>query len=242
MQFSNTTLKNGIVQMAERLTKLGDGGITNDTTLFLQFTGDINQAYKEVGSALLRADRRWKWDDTNWTDFPIATIDLVNNQRDYTLPASTSGGNASTLWKVSLVEILGTDGLYHKIDLMEDGELETPDTGTPTKYNLIGNSIRLQNIPTTGTVTLTAGLRVKFQRGIVEFTVASTTVQPGFMDSYHDLLAYKASSTYLLPIDRTLSIDYLNLFNERLKMLQSDWSSKNDDAEYIITSEPICSI
>lgn len=229
MQFSSTSNKNGIVQLVERLCKLGDGGITNDTTLFKQVTGDINQAYREVGSALLRSDRRWKWDDTNWTDFPIATIDLVNNQRDYTLPASTSGGNASTLWKVSLVEILGTDGKYHKIDLAEDGTLETTDTGTPTEYRLIGNSIRLQNIPTTSTVTLTAGLRITFQRSIVEFTTSSTTEQPGFMDSYHDLLAYKASSTYLLPIDRTLAIDYLNLFNERLKMLQQDWSLKNDD-------------
>lgn len=242
MYFSRTTEKDGIVQYSEDLCKLGDGGITNDTTLFKKFTGFINQAYREVGSALLRSDRRWKWDDTNWTDFPIATIDLVNNQRDYTLPASTSGGNASTLWKINLVEILGIDGKYHKIDLAEDGTLETTDTGTPTEYRLIGNSIRLQNIPTTSTVTLTAGLRITFQRSIVEFTTSSTTEQPGFMDSYHDLLAYKASSTYLLPIDRTLAIDYLNLFNERLKLLQKDWSNKNEDTEYVISNETIYSI
>lgn len=242
MVFSDTTNKNGIVQFSEDLCKLGDGGITGDTVLFKKFTSLLNQAYKKVAMALLRVDRRWKFDDTNWTDFPIATIDLVTNQRDYTLPASTSGGNASTLWKVSLVEILGTDGIYHKIDIMEDGELENTDTGTPTKYKLIGNSIRLQNIPVTGSVTLTAGLRITFQRSIVEFTVASTTEQPGFMDSYHDLLAYDASATYLLPFNSQLAVNYMTIFENRLKLLQKDWANKNDDVVNIITSEQVYSI
>ena len=175
MVFSDTTNKNRIVQLVERLTKLGDGGITNDTTLFKQVTGDINQAYKKVSTALLRVDKNWTWDDTNYTDFPIATIDLVSSQRDYTLPASTSGGNASTLWKLNLVEIMDTAGVYHKIDLMPEGELETTDTGIPTQYKLIGNSIRLKVIPITGSVTLTAGLRITFQRSVIEYTTASTT-------------------------------------------------------------------
>lgn len=242
MQYSNVTDKNGIVQFSEDLCKLGDGGITNDTTLFKKFTSLLNQAYKKVAIALLRVDRRWKWDDTNWTDFPIATIDLVTTQRDYTLPASTSGGNASTLWKVSLVEILDTAGVYHKIDLMADGDLETTDTGIPTKYKLIGNSIRLQDIPVTGSVTLTAGLRVTFQRSIVEFTVASTTAQPGFMDAYHDLLAYDASATYLMPIDTQLAVNYTNIFENRLKLLQKDWANKNDDVINQITSESVYSV
>jgi hypothetical protein len=241
MQFSNTTDKNGIVQYTESLCRLGDGGITNDTTLFKQITAYINQAYKKVASALLRVDRRWKFDDTNWTDFPIATIDLVTTQRDYTLPASTSGGNASTLWKISLVEIMDTAGVYHKIELMADGELETTDTGIPTKYKLIGNSIRLQNIPVTGSVTLTAGLRITFQRSIIEYTTASTTVQPGFMDAYHDLLAYDASATYLMPINTQLAVNYTNIFENRLKLLQKDYSNKNDDVLYIISPVTIYS-
>lgn len=228
MVYSNTTDKNGIVQLCERLCKLGDGGITNDTTLFKQFTGDINQAYKKVAMAILRIDRDWKWDDSNWTDFPIATIDLVSNQRDYTLPASTSGGNAATLWQVTLVEVMDTNGDYHELDLMEYGELESTDTGLPTRYNLTGNSIRFKTIPVTGSVTLTAGLRVTFKRSIVEFTTASTTTQPGFIDTYHDLLAYDASSTYLMPINTQLAVNYSQIFENRLRLLQSDWLNKTD--------------
>lgn len=227
-EFSNTTTKAGIVQFSEDLCKLGDGGITNDTTLFLKFTALINQAYKKVAIALLRVDKRWKWDDTNYTDFPIATIDLVASQRDYTLPASTSGGNASTLWKINKVEILQSGSIYNTIDLMDLDEEESTSTGLPSKYRLIGNSIRFQISPT---ANLTNGLRITFQRSIIKFTTASTTEQPGFIDSYHDLLAYDASSIYLMPINTQLAISYSIIFENRLKLLQTDWSNKNDNVK-----------
>lgn len=242
MQISDTTNKNGIVQLQERLCKLGDGGITNDSTLFKQVIGDINQAYKKVAMGLLRVDRRWKFDDSNYTDFPIATINLVSGQRDYTLPAATSGGNASTLWRINLVEVMDSTGNYSKIEPFYDGELEGTVSGLPTMYKLIGNSIRLDAIPLTGSVTLTAGLRITFQRSIVEFTTSSTTEQPGFIDTYHDLLAYDASATYLLPFDRQLAVDYSAIFENRLKLLQKDYANKNEDIVYRITSECINSI
>jgi len=232
MQYSNTTTKAGIVQFSEDLCKLGDGGITNDTTLFLKFTALLNQAYKKVAMALLRSDKYWKWDDSNYTDFPIATIDLVASQRDYTLPASTSGGNAATLWKINKVEILQSGSTYQTIDLMDLDEEELTTTGLPTKYRLIGNSIRFQTAPT---ANLTSGLRITFQRSLVEFTTASTTAQPGFMDAYHDLIAYDASSSYLMPLNTDLALTYSGIFNSRLKMLQQDNALKNDDSPRRLT-------
>lgn len=227
MKYSDTTNKDGIIQFTESLCKLGDGGITNDTTLFKQITAYINQAYKKVGMALLRSDKNWKWDDSNYTDFPIASIALVANQRDYTLPASTSGGNASTLWKINKVEIL-KNSIYEVIDLMEVGEEELTTTGSATKYNLIGNSIRLKELPS---ANLADGLRITFQRSLTEFTTSSTTEQPGFMDSYHDLLAYDASSSYLMPINTQIAINYSQIFDNRLKLLQQDYSLRNDDTK-----------
>ena len=233
MQYSNTTDKNGIVQFTESLCKLGDGGITNDTTLFKQITSYLNQACKKVENALLRVDKNWKWDDSNYTDFPIATIDLVNGQRDYTLPASTSGGNASTLWKINRVRILGIDGLYYQIQPSLPTSNEAPSSsayyGTPLTYRLIGNSIRLDPIPKTGNVTMTAGLEIEFQRSGVDFTTASTTTQPGFPDAYHDLIAYDASSSYLMPINTSLAVTYTQIFTQRLELLSEDWSNRNDD-------------
>ncbi|MCK9371048.1 hypothetical protein M0R04_14145 [Candidatus Dojkabacteria bacterium] len=233
MVFSDTTNKNGAVQFIESLCKLGDGGITNDTTLYKQITSYFNQSCKKVATALLRVDKNWKWDDFNYTDFPIATIDLVNGQRDYTLPASTSGGNASTLWRVNRVRIMGTDGLYYQIPMSSPLDNETQSGsayyGTPTSYKMIGNSIRLSPIPSTSTVTLTAGLEVQFQRSGDDFTTADTTQQPGFPDAYHDLPCYDTASAYLMPLNTQLAINYSTIFNQRLELLSEDWSNRNDD-------------
>lgn len=232
MVFNDTTNKNGCIQFIESLCKLGDGGITNDTTLFKQITSYFNQADKKVAIALLRSDRNWKWDNSNYTDFPIATINLVASQRDYTLPASTSGGNFSTNWRINKVEILN-GSTYNEIELMNpDENEETTTTTAPTKYNLIGGSIRLKELPTSN---VTNGLRITFQRSGGEFTTASTTTQPGYIDAYHDLPCYDTASTYLLPINRQLAIDYKSIFDERLKLLQQDNSLKNDDVKRRLT-------
>lgn len=233
MKYSDTTNKDGIVQFTESLCKLGDGGITSDTTLFKQITSYLNQAAKKIETALLRVDKNWKWDDTNYTDFPIATIDLVTGQRDYTLPASTSGGDASTLWKINKVRVLGTDGLYFDIYPLPATWNETHPAvgyqGSPIYYRLIGNAIRLSPIPKTSDVTLTSGLEVTFQRSGVDFTTSSTTVQPGFPNAYHDLMAYDASSAYLMPINTDLALIYSQVFNQRIELLEQDWSNRNDD-------------
>lgn len=233
MQLSSTSNKNGIVQLVESLCKLGDGGITNDTTLFKTITGYINLGDKNVGMALLSVDRNWRFDDSKYTDFPIATIDLVNARRDYTLPASTVGGNASTFWKLNKVQVLDTAGLPYELELLDPGKAETPDNtsydGVPRYYRLIGNSIRLDPRPKTGSVTLTGGLIVTFQRSTTDFTTSSTTEQPGYMDAYHDLPAYYAAYMYLLPIDQSLATSYYNIFNTRLEKLKSDWQKKDDN-------------
>jgi len=233
MVFSDTTNKNGAIQFTESLCKLGDGGITNDTTLFKQITSYFNQSCKKVSMALLRVDKNWKWDDFNYTDFPIATIDLVNGQRDYTLPASASGGNASTLWKINRIRIMATDGLYYQIFPLLPEEEETQAGsdyyGVPIRYKLIGNSIRLSPIPKTGSVTMTAGLEVQFQRSGDDFTTADTTQQPAFMDAYHDLPCYDTASAYLMPINTQLAVTYSQIFNQRLELLSEDWSNRNDD-------------
>ncbi len=225
MVYNDTTNKNGCMQFIESLCRLGDGGITNDSTLFKQITSYFNQADKKVSIALLRSDRRWKFDDSKYTDFPIASINLVANQRDYTLPASTSGGNASTLWRINKVEILdGTQ--YKEIPLMEIDEEEETYTALPSKYNLMGNSIRFKELPV---ANVTNGIRITFQRSTVGFTTSSTTEQPGYIDAYHDLPCYDVASTYLLPIDRQLAIDYKSIFDSRLMLLQQDKSLMNDD-------------
>lgn len=227
MVFNDTTNKNGIIQLIERLTKLGDGGITNDPVLLKQTTADVNVAYAKVASALMRVDRNWRWDDTNYDDFAIATIDLVANQIDYILPRATTDEHPSTLYKLNRVRIL-VGGQYIALTLMDADEDESPNSGVPTKYRLIGNSLRF-NCPIGGGTTLSEGLELEFQRSFQEFASTDTDKQPGFMNNYHDLLAYDASSVYLLPYNPELAVVYSNIFTNRLKNLQTDWAYKNTD-------------
>lgn len=238
MQFSDITNKNGAIQLCEDLCKLGDSGITSDTTLFKKFTNFINQGDKRVVSGLLTVDKNWRFDDSKYTDFPIATIDLENDVRDYTLPPAVSGGNASTLYKINKVRVKDTSGLFYPLSLLDPQAQETQEgltyNGIPTRYRLVGNSIRLDPKPLTGQVTLTGGLEITFQRASQVFTTSSTTEEFGYMDSYHDLPCYYASYMYLLPIDRQLALDYLNLFESWLKKLQYDWFHKNSDVRNVI--------
>ena len=233
MQYNDTSNNTGIVQLSETLSQLGPGGITNDTALLKRFTQLHNNAYKKVVSAIMKVDKNWRWDDSNYTDFPIATINLFSLQRDYTLPASSVGGNASTLYRINRVRVLDTSGNFYDLKLLpadwDETQSGAANAGVPIWYRLIGNSIRLSPIPLTGSVTLAGGLEVQFQRAFDEFVYTDTTQQPGFMDTYHDLICLDACATYLLPINTKLATEYFQLFAQRLELLQEDYAKKNDD-------------
>ena len=200
MQFSDTTNKNGIIQDAEFLLNFPDGGISGDTTVLKQFTGLINQAYLKVVAKVLEADRRWTWDHSNYTDFPIGSATLVAGQEDYTLPAATSSGNAATLLRVVRIAVLDTTGveytLIHDERPIADLNKLYVTSGTPVFYKLIGNSVKLFPAPAAANVTLTAGLRVYFQRSPDLFTSSDTTQQPGLPEPLHRLLSIEASMDY----------------------------------------------
>lgn len=196
MQFSDTSNKNGLLQLCEHLLNKGDTGITANATLKAQITAFINQAYHKVAIWILTVDRRFKWDDSNYTDFPIATTTFVNNQRDYTLPTAVAGGNASTLLKLSRVRAKDSNGTFYDCTLMGPEEEEYTTANRPDKFRIIGNSIRFQYPVDTATVTASNGLQFEFQRTFDEFVVGDTTQQPGFIASFHAILAYDAAATY----------------------------------------------
>lgn len=235
MVFSDTTNKNGIIQNIESLCNLGDAGITGNTTLFAKVTGYVNQAYHKVVSAILAVDKRWAWDDSNYTDFPRGVATLVASQHDYTLPAATTSGNASTLLRVQKIAVLDTASKEHLLTLTDATEAELnnryPSDGLPTVYKLVGNSVKMWPAPNSTSTTLTSGLIVYFQRSFDEFTTSDTTQQPGFAATYHDLLQLDASATYLLPINQALAASYLTLFNNRLGQMQEEYAHRNDDSK-----------
>ena len=232
MTFNDTSTQDGLLQSCESYCNLGPTGITGDTTLKAKFTSWINQAMDKIGSAVLTVDKNWRWDDTaSYGNFSVATADLVDAQRDYVLPRATNSSDISTLWKVYKVRIKDNNGTWYDLTpLASDADENNSDTqGRPTKYRLLGNSIRLSDIPDTGAVTFEEGIQVWFQRSPVKFVAGDTTKQPPFMTSFHYLLALDASANYLLPIDPNTASGYLTLFKQGLEELKTSYATRNDD-------------
>ena len=80
MVFSDSSTKQGLVEEIDFL--LGTDATDYPTA---QKTRNINRWFDRVISLILQADAKWEWDDTNYTDLPIATASLVANQQDYSI-------------------------------------------------------------------------------------------------------------------------------------------------------------
>ena len=242
MQFNNVG-GTGIVQRCEALTLLGRTGISSNSNLLIDFTGHINQAYLEVVSALLKADKYWKIDDSNTyagasgATYPEASISMVSSQRDYTLPVAYGGGHASSLLRINKVWALDVNGNRQELSLMNPSDdFDRDAIGLPSQYRLHGNSIYLDVRPDNGvSVTLTAGLIVLFQRSPDAFTTSDTSQQPFFMETHHELLPLKASSMYLMPTNQNLATQYFAQWSVMLKDLVESYAGRNDDVDRRMT-------
>lgn len=163
----------------------------------------VNSAMDRVSSLILMADLRWRWDDSNQTDLPIATAALVANQQDYSI--------SSTHLIIERVEAKDEDGNWHLLTPIDQSLLkksrktamsEYKETaGDPSEYDLVGDSILLYPKPD---YAQAASLKIHFARGHAVFTdaqiwtayaVAGTKVL-GFNSLFHDLIAYIPAYEY----------------------------------------------
>lgn len=204
LQFNDiSSAKNGLIQECESQV-FGDnsyGRISNDANLLATFTRYINEALNRIVTLILTADGRWQFDDTNNTDFPIATTDLVttlgSEQQDYSFDI--------TMLRILRIEVLDNTGAWQKLTPIDESDIydqsltdfmKTP--GLPVYYDKQGASIFLYPKPLATSVTSIAGLKVWFQRPPSYFTTSDTTKVPGFNSMYHRLVALIASRDYAM--------------------------------------------
>lgn len=178
MQFNDTTNKRGLIQDCETLLGMTDGDISGDTTLLETFTRMINSWYRRVNSWIWEVTGTWEYDDSNYTDLPIATTTIVNNQQDYEIP--------STAQKIDRVEVLDIGGNYQLITPIDKSQIKTSamsefqeTAGMPRYYDLVGRSLLLYPKPDTTKVTDTKGLKIYFSRDIEEFGLLRTGTAEG---------------------------------------------------------------
>jgi len=185
-------------------------GTTGDTSASVKgsFTNadlliSINKAYNRVASLIMMSDHRWRWDDSNQTDLPIATAALVANQQDYSI--------SSTHLIIERVEVKDEDGNWHLLTHIDQSAFKgykkeamsehSETAGTPTEYDLIGDSIFLYPKPS---YSQAASLKIYYARGPSEFTDAQIwtsyalagTKVPGFNTLFHDLISYLVAYDY----------------------------------------------
>lgn len=199
--YSDTTNKNGLLQICERLCHFGDADITGDATLKAQFTSALNDAYDEVLPYVFAAEQRWQFDDPSHTTLPIATTNIVSGQRDYTFTSDSASASILQIDKVAIKQDASTSDytMIYPIDqsdvaskrLIEDN---SDNTGIPTRYDVVGSSILLDPEPN---YSSTAGLKIWYSRTPDYFTTSDTTQTPGIPDLFHQLLAYIASHEWL---------------------------------------------
>lgn len=229
MQFNDTTSKTGLVQDCETLLAMTDGEISGDDTKLKIFTRLVNSWYRRVNSWIWDVTGTWEYDDSNWTDFPIATTDLVDEQQDYEIP--------STAQKIDRVEVLDSDGNYQLLTPLDKSQItteamsefyETP--GLPRFYDLVGRSIVLYPKPGADYVTLTNGLKLYFSRDVDEFISTDTTKEPGFVSNFHRILSVGASYDYAASYGMTERLSYLKgQLNELVNELRRFYGGRHRD-------------
>jgi hypothetical protein len=184
------------------------------------FVIESNNAMDRVASLIRKADARWRWDDENQADLPIADVDLVSGQQDYTLEED--------FLSISRMEIKDESGYYHALKPFD--ELDVPDValsgwgatpGTPTHFDVNGQSVTLYPAPN---YSQAASLAVYYTRGPVQFTSADTTKEPGFNSLYHDLVPLWVSYNYAIANGQPTANQYFAEIQRKEDALQKDYA------------------
>lgn len=183
-----------------------------------EFFRSANEWNRQVGTWIMQVQGSWKWDDNNYTTFPTATTDLVANQRDYALP--------TTALKIERVEVLDGAGNYYVVNPVTKEWIRDQavsefyeDSGTPLYYSMEGNSVVLYPAPASGSVTLTAGLKIYVNRTINTFAITDTSTKPGFVENFHRIISVGSALDYA---SSRLMKDSIQMLVSKLNSLKSD--------------------
>ena len=204
----------------------------------------VNSSLETLVGKIINADGNWQYDDTNYTDLPVGTGDLVSGQSSYSF--------SSEYLDILEVMILTTGGIYQRITPFDPSELGmsfdewvgsatgTPPDGFPQYYDKVGDSIRLDRSPTATHATLTAGLKVRFKRTADLFTSAQVTTGtkvPGIASPYHQLIAYMSAIPYCMSYKKDRVALYEKKVDEMTKDMIDFYTRRAKDERPVMTVE-----
>jgi hypothetical protein len=205
MQFSDASNLQGLIQDITFWT-----GMDVNTYTLKDRTRNCNRWYYDVFTKILQTEGAWEFDDTDKTDLPQLTTDMVDSQEDYELPKSLGtnsytlqgGATGGGILKIHRVEVKDSNGLWVKLKQFDQRDINValPEfmktAGVPRYYDFRGNSVFLKPAPASAQVTLSAGLRLYISRELYTFTDTDTTREPGFAENFHRILSLGASKDW----------------------------------------------
>jgi len=237
LQFSDTSTRQGLIQDCEDNLNFPAAGISGTSALLQQFTRQINIWYHKIITMIFASQDDWDWDDSNQTDYPIATTDLVANQQDYTIPVSLNvlkiqridvSYDGGTTWK----RAVPIDAGSINVALSSTNIAQAFSTDNP-KYDIRNNAIFLYPVPSSNS---TGGLKIWFSRGPLEFATTDTTKLPGFDAAFHRMLSLGASYDYAFIKNLPTQAALLNLLQDYEARLKQYYGRKNEDVQWSLKS------
>jgi hypothetical protein len=198
LQYNDTSTLRGIIQIYEKELGFAEGRVSDSTTAMQEVTADINLALDDFVEMAIKSDGTWQWDDSNQTDYPIMTTNLVDGQRDY---AFTTDGSGNLVLEVLRVFVANSSGLYgeiYPVDAASDEDTWSfsdgqNSEGQPCRYDKTANGILLDPIPS---YNYTNGLKLYVNREASYFTTSDTTKKPGVPGIFHKYFPLRAAQDF----------------------------------------------
>jgi len=225
--FSDTTNRNGLIQMIEDRTNTNSA--TASSYSLATKTRDINSAFARFSMIAVDSSGRWQFDDTNQEDYPFVLFDLNSGTTNYSFNYDGSTVPNQIL-DIHRVEILDRNGQWKLLKPMDESDIETealPELqqtlGEPEWYDKTANAIWLyppSDYNWREAQEGQSGIKLYTSRTPSYFTTADTTKKAGIPDIFHEYLALRPSYFYCLqkglPQAKALGVEVMQM-EEQIK-------------------------
>lgn len=196
-----------------------------------EITPSANRALDRSVSLIRDSQGRWQWDDSNNTDFPIATTSISDDVGDYELDP--------THYSIERVEVKDAAGSWTRLLPFDQRDVEgsltefLDDGGVPQYYDKLGNSIILYPTPN---YSQAASIKVYYQRGPSYFTTSDTTKTPGFNPLFHELIPLWAAYDYAFINQMEVKDDLLARIGSMEEQLKDYYALRDRDEHVRLTA------
>lgn len=209
MYLSGTTNNDGLVQYVERETGRPYGSSGDELR---EIINGLNTSFDELMPILLLQADNIRWDDSNHTDAPTGTFNLVTTGNDYKF---TEDDNSLDILNIVHVRVKdsATDTGFRTLKRVKANDprvpeflnIDTQTTGSPTEFLELGGRVYFDTICDTA---ITNGGEIQFGREQSYFTVTGTAgdatidgspydKEAGFPKPFHTLLGDIYSQRWL---------------------------------------------